>query len=248
VLFTIQSTAGGTDEAQIAVLDLRTRERRVLVRGGSHAHYVAPGYLVYAAATPESSLAGRGGVLRAVKFDLDRREVAGAAVPVVEDMAMTGVGGAAASVTFDGTLVYRSLSSLRRRTLVWVDREGREEPVGAPGTDFAVARLSPDGTRIVFNPGEDIWVWDVAQRSPTRMTFDAAGNVYPIWTPDGQRVIWASGRAGSPNVYMQAADGTGTAERLTVSPNFQRPMSISPDGKRVVLSEDGRSGDLDLTL
>ena len=60
VLFTITALTGGLDAAQVAVLDLQTGTRTVLVRGGSHAHYVPSGHLVYAAA----------GTLRAVPFDL----------------------------------------------------------------------------------------------------------------------------------------------------------------------------------
>ena len=66
MLFTITALTGGLDAAQVAVLDLQTGMRTVLVRGGSHAHYVSSGHLVYAAA----------GALRAVPFDLARLEIA----------------------------------------------------------------------------------------------------------------------------------------------------------------------------
>jgi serine/threonine-protein kinase len=213
--------------SQLAVLDLRTRARRVLLREGSHAQYVAPGYLVYAA----------GSELRAVRFDPVRLEVIGTPVPVVESVMMPGFGNVGAAISANGTLIYRSARAGNQRALVWVDRNGREEPVGAPPGSFAIARLSPDGTRIVFNPGTDIWVWDLRRQAPTRLTFSES-ETYPVWTPDGRRLIWASGRAGPLNVYMQAADGTGKAERLTENPNFQRPMSMTPDGKQVVLWED----------
>ena len=61
VLFTITATTGGLDAAQVAVLDLTTNALTILVPGGSHAHYVSSGHLVYVA----------GGTLRAVPFDLD---------------------------------------------------------------------------------------------------------------------------------------------------------------------------------
>jgi hypothetical protein len=47
VLFTIQSAKGGLDQSQVAVLNLRTGAKRLLLRGGSGAKYVAPGYSVY---------------------------------------------------------------------------------------------------------------------------------------------------------------------------------------------------------
>ncbi len=61
----------------------------------------------------------------------------------------------------------------------------------------------------------------------------------PVWTPDGRRVIWTSIRSGgNPNLYWQAADGTGVVERLTTNPNAQFPTSISPDATRVALFEN----------
>ncbi len=82
VLFTITSADGSIENAQIAVLDLRTGTSKVLIRGGSHAHYVPTGHLVY----------GVAGTLRAVAFDLGRLEVVGTPVPVLEGVVTTGSG------------------------------------------------------------------------------------------------------------------------------------------------------------
>ena len=96
----MDQVVGSLDAAQVAVLDLQTGTRTVLVRGGSHAHYVQAGdgekgYLVYAAA----------GTLRAVAFDLARLETRGTPVPVVPDVVTTGAGGVDAVVAGDGTLL-----------------------------------------------------------------------------------------------------------------------------------------------
>jgi len=97
-LFTIAAAGSGLDAAQIAVLDLQTGIKKVLVRGGSHAHYVASGHLVYAAA----------GTLRAVGFDLDSLEARGTPVPVVPDAMTTVVGGVNAVVAANGVLAYNN--------------------------------------------------------------------------------------------------------------------------------------------
>ena len=78
VLLTITATAGGIDAARVAVLDLRNLSAppKILVTGGSQAHYVSSGHLVYTHA----------GTLRAVAFDLDRLETIGTSVPVVPEV------------------------------------------------------------------------------------------------------------------------------------------------------------------
>jgi serine/threonine-protein kinase len=240
-LFTI-TTPGRIDEALVALLDLRTGEKKVLVRGGFHAQYVAPGYLVY----------GVSGTLRAVAFDLARRAVMGTPVPVVESVITTPLGAADASVSADGTLVYvvGDTQFGSRRTLVWVDRQGHEESLGTPARAYLYPSLSPDGTQVAvaaLDEEQDIWNWDISRRQLTRITYDPALDLYPVWTRDG-RLLWSSGRSGPLNIYAQKADGTGPIQRLTTSPASQFPYGLTPDGKQVVLREDGAGTGADLSL
>jgi Tol biopolymer transport system component len=85
-------------------------------------------------------------------------------------------------------------------------------------------------------------VWDFRRATLTRLTFGASSESFPVWTPDGRRIIYASNRDGPPNLYWQAADGTGEAERLTKSSQLQTPHATSRDGKWVVFREIGKSG------
>jgi serine/threonine-protein kinase len=244
VLFTITRVAGGLDAAQVALLDLQTGTSRILVQGGSHARYVssprtgvselAGGYLVYAAA----------GTLRAVAFDLARMQTRGGPVPVVPEVVTTLNGGANAVVARDGTLAYVAGGSVMGvnspRTLVWVDRQGREMPIHAPPRPYVFPRLSPDGTRIaaLANDQEvDLWLWDLGRTASTRATFDPARDTYPVWMPDGSRLIFSSDRAGARNLYWQATDGTGVVERLNESPNHQHASAVSPDGRWLIFTE-----------
>ena len=83
----------------------------------------------------------------------------------------------------------------------------------------------------------------------TRLTFDPGVDQFPVWTPDSRRILFSSNRGGSTNnVFWQAADNTGTLERLTTSPNGQAPTSISPDGKSVVIAEVAPNTGGDLIL
>ncbi len=143
VLFTIVPAGSGRSDYQIAVIDLTTGEYRVLLRGGSHAQYVATGHLVY----------GSEGTLLAVPFDLDRLEVTGTPVPVLQQVVTTPVGAADVAIASNGTLVYLSgrAGTLTQGSLVWVDRTGREEPVQAPPRVYLYPRISPDGTRVALD-------------------------------------------------------------------------------------------------
>ena len=241
VLFTITAQTGGLGAAQVAILDLQTMKRQVLLRGGSHARYVPSGHLVY----------GQAGTLQAVAFDLARREVRGTPVTVVPDVVTSSQGGVDVVVARDGTLAYLSVGGVAGtpRTLVWVDRLGVETAIGAPPRPYLLPALSPDGTRVsVFanDQESDLWLWDLARTTLTRLTLVPGRDVVQVWTPDSRRVIFSSERAGGRNLFWQAADGTGAAERLLVSPNTQYPMAVSPDGRQLIFSDETPQTDIDL--
>ena len=229
VLFTILGT-GETNAAQVAFVDVTTGQRKTLV-SGSQAEYVEvsqdagrpAGYLTYATAR----------TVRAVPFDLIQLETRGHAVPVVDGVLMKPRGAANYTVSRTGTLLYMtgSADQTTPRSLVWVDRKGHEEPVGAPLRAYGTPRLSPDGTRIateVYDLNTDIWIWDFARQTLRRLTFEPEGDGMSVWTRDGRHIIYESGRP--PNLYRRAADGTGTVERLVTSTGGQWPTSITSDG------------------
>jgi serine/threonine-protein kinase len=234
VLFTIALQTGGRDAALVAVRDLRTGAQRVLLRGGSDGHYVASGHLVYVAA----------GTLRAIAFDPARLETHGTAVPLLPRLAVNNSGGGDFGVATDGTLVYVDTAGslgMNARTLVWVDRTGKEAPVAAPPRAYEHPRLSPDGTRLALSSGDqenDLWIWDLGRATLTRLTLDPGQDSFPLWTPNGRRIIFSSNRGvGLPNLWWQAADGTDAAERLTTSSNAQFLNGITPDGTAVLYNE-----------
>ena len=232
VLFTL---GDGTnwDDAQIVVHSLETGERNVLIEGGRDARYVPTGHLVYVL----------DGTLLAVPFDVDGLEVTGGPVPMAEDVMTDSVyytGAAQFTVSDTGALVYGIVSDQLELTLVWVDRDGREEALAAEPRAYMSPRISPDGGRVAVNvvgQGNDIWIWDLARETLTRLTSAPGGDFYPVWTPDGRRVAFASDREGEFNLYWKAADGTGAVERLNESENQQVPYAFTPDGRHLVFRE-----------
>ena len=121
--------------------------------------------------------------------------------------------------------------------LVWFDREGTElGRVGAPG-DYGDVSLSPDGARVavsVREPGSeaaDIWVFDVVSGMGTRVTFDPADDIAPVWSADGRRIVFASSRAGSYDLYERASSDTGVDTVVVEAAGDQIASDWSSDGR-----------------
>jgi Tol biopolymer transport system component len=103
--------------------------------------------------------------------------------------------------------------------------------------------LSPDGSRIALEIDDgdhDIWVWDIRRRALTQVTTGPAIEQAPLWSVDGERLFFTSTGGGTLGTLLsQAADGSGTAERLTESENIRRPTSMLADNSGVIYSEAG---------
>jgi serine/threonine-protein kinase len=241
LLFTIRFTPG----FQTALLSMETGEQKVLLENARQARYLSTGHLVY-----EQSGTGN---LMAVPFDLAALEVTGDSVPVVQGVRQVENSYVDYAISNIGTLVYVPSTSTGGldRTLVWVDRRGQEEPLAAEPQGYQSPRISPDGTRLAITIDEsgirsDVWIYDLEREIPTRLTFGPAEDHFPVWTPDGRRIVFDSGHIEETahNLFWKAADGTGQVERLTTSPNNQTAHSFSPDGKSLVFGETVPGRDL----
>jgi serine/threonine-protein kinase len=228
VLFTI-AVPDTRDADQIAVLSLSDGKQKVLIAGGTGARYVPTGHIVYSVGT----------TLRAVGFDADRLEVTTNSVPVVEDVNTSAVGGANFSIARNGSLVYaRGGQDANRASLVWINHAGEQAPLPLAPAAYFWPRLSPDGAEVVVTIDQDVWVGDIARGTLSRVTTTPGTDNVPIWTPDGERLVFASMReeTGRFSFFTQRADGTGSAEKLLASTgtgNF-KPYAWTPDGARLV--------------
>jgi eukaryotic-like serine/threonine-protein kinase len=185
---------------------------------------------------------GTDGAVQAVPFDLRTREVRGGPRSVAVQAMMTDVGAVNVAVAAAaGTLAYvrgsGGVRGLLDRQLVWVDRAGRETVISVPSRGYATPSISPDGRRAAIYAADgqhDLWMLDIATDALTRATFDPGADMNPVWSADGARLFFTSGR----NLFTQAADGTGTAERLIESTQSQLPTAVSPDGQRLLFTEN----------
>jgi eukaryotic-like serine/threonine-protein kinase len=227
VLFTMW-TGPGWDESQIEVQALGGGERRVLIHGDD-GYYLPTGYLVYSR---------RGtGTLMAVPFSVARLEVAGSAPVAVAERVLEGANGSTQySLSEHGLLAFVPGGSRQlERSLVWVDRNGKVEPLPAPPRPYQGPRLSPDGQQVavgVQGAKEELWLYSLTRGTLTPLTSEGSSQV-PVWTPDGKRVAYRATRAGFRNLYWRLADGSGVEEPLTTGEGGQTPGSWSRDGTLV---------------
>jgi serine/threonine protein kinase/Tol biopolymer transport system component len=224
---------GNWSGALIAVQSVGTGERRNLVQDGTYPHYAPPGHLLFV----------QGGTLMAVPFDPQRLATTGAAVPMVEGIQQSANSGATRySISPTGTLVYASGGAqATQRKLVWVNRNGAEQPLDAPAHSYETPRISPDGRRVSVDIREQdsqVWLYDLSRETLTRLTFEGTTNQNPAWTPDGKRIAFQSNKEGSGlSLFWLLADGSGGLERLTTSESLQAPNSWSPDGQLLAFTE-----------
>lgn len=222
VLFAVAFSVN-LDDTQIVVQRLDTGERKLVAQGGTFPHYLPSGHVVY----------NREGTLLGVPFDLERLEVTGAPVPVAENVMEAAQGAADVGFSGSGSLIYvPGGAAVAQRSLAWVDRKGTAQPL-ATLNPYEFPKLSPDGHRAAVSLEgilRTLWIYDFERDTLTRLL---AGG-YPVWTPDGKRVTFSSGR----NLFWKPVDGGGTEERLTTSEYQQYPVSWSPDSRFLAFVEN----------
>ena len=233
ILFTSGADPTAT---RISAYSIKTGERRDLFPG-SYPRYVSSGHLVYK----------QGENLMAAPFDPERLQTTGPSVPVVEGVLGDVNGAAHYSVSTAGTLVYVSgKAAAIQRTLVWVARNGTEQPLHAPALAYGYARISPDGGRVALELDNQIWQYDLARDTLTKFTFEGGSNQSPGWTPDSKHIAFRSNKEGPNNLFWQLADGSGGLERLTTSQYTQNVTSWSGDGQLLAYFENNPTAQRDI--
>lgn len=227
VLFTtlVNSPRSDNDSADIDVVSIKTGQLKTLQHGGYSGRYVVTpngsGRLIYL----------RHGTLFAAPFNIERLEVTGTPVPVLEKVT-SGTGGGNFAFSSSGTFVYLAGEEQQGyRKVFWADASGKTQPLEATPAGYLSPRFSPDGKRLAFaiarHNGSDLWVKDLDRDTPSRLTFLDGISWFPVWTPDGKNIIFKYNNA----ISCIRSDGAGQPQPLTHGGDT--PRSISPDGKRL---------------
>jgi tricorn protease len=106
----------------------------------------------------------------------------------------------------------------------------------APTADwFRYSAISPDAGTIVFSSGGDLYRVSSAGGEATPLTLNDGWDGYPVWSPDGKWLAFASDRHGNLDLFLMPAEG-GEAKRLTFHSATDQPFDFSPDGKEILFA------------
>jgi Tol biopolymer transport system component len=235
ILFLAQTAEAGAreDQSTIEVLELGTGERHRLVVGNSSPLYSpvpAPGELLF----------WREGALLAQRFDPARLAVSGEARAVASPVAFTQNEEALASVSEDGTLVYREGERGTFSSIVWLGRDGVGKQVLDQGLFYQFS-LSHDGNRLAYTNNSaakgdnDLWVHEYARGTSSRITFEEGGDSYPVWSPDDRFLYYANDHENDGMIFRRPSDGMGQPELVGKTQEGIWPLAISRDGQWLVV-------------
>ena len=241
VVYMVQTNAGSYDDGNIECVRLDTKERKVLVRGGTYPRYVG-GYLTYV----------RENTLFAVSLDEKQLATKGTAMPVLSRVLSSrgvgaGVGDGAAQVAFSNNGTAVVLSGVAEGTvsqLTMADRSGKQTVLLPDKREYRSPRFSPDGARIAMqiqdSTSNHLHVLDVVRGTLSKVTFEGSVAGTPVWSPDGRTIAYFSDLKGGLNILTTRSDGGGQPEAITTTPWVTAPFSYSPDGKLIAAMEQGR--------
>jgi serine/threonine protein kinase/Tol biopolymer transport system component len=193
----------------------------------------------------------RQGDLYAQKFDVTRMSLNGAAYRVAGPITINrGVSLAALTASPSGALAYGAGSNGFRTQFAWFDRSGKRlENLGAPeNTPLAAHALSPDGRQVAFsrivNGNWDVWLLDL-RGAISRVTSDPGLDFFPVWSADGQRLIYSSSQGSSANMYAKRMNDSGNPELLLTN---GVPTDVSTDNRYLLYNAGGSTTQSDVWL
>ncbi len=229
ILYFSRSSAGGTEtEADaICVSSLDGKVNNRLFSASSNMAY-ASGYILFM----------RQSAVMAQPFDQNSLALTGEAFPIAEQVGYdVGFNRGHFAVSGNGVFVFHTGTSTTGLQLEWFDRTGKQLKTVGEVSGVGGGQLSRDEKKLaisLFDPrsrNRDIWIYDLTRNVPTRFTFDQGVEDYPVWSPDGNNIIYCSDKKGHLDIYRKAVNGEGDDELLYESTLDKFPSNWSSDGR-----------------
>jgi hypothetical protein len=177
----------------------------------------------------------RGGTLVAQEFDLGTLKLVGGLHTLADPVSKVGLlGQMNVAVSTNGLLLYSASTTFSQFT--WFDRWGKSlGTLGEPG-EYNTFRLSPNGRRAaatrVRPGGADLWEFDVERGVAERLTYNSTENNYPVWSPDGQAIVFTS--CCPRSLFRMDVTGSGSEQRVSQPQHQQLANDWSRDGKLIL--------------
>jgi eukaryotic-like serine/threonine-protein kinase len=220
----------GGSRMPVWVASLDSKDKKRVLESISMVEFTEPGYLIY---VREHSLVAQG-------FEAKNLELKGNPFSLavsLEPEGLNGITGRASFTVAEGGVLAYLAGDHRQRQLTWYDRKGKALGTAGPPADYLEPAMSLDGkyvavTHGTLGSGSGIWIHDLTRATQSRLTFGSAGyDATPLWTPDGNRIIFASDRKGELDLYWKPSNGTGKEDLLFGSESNKSPDDVSRDGR-----------------
>lgn len=230
-LYSAINLSGRKDLYSIYLGSLNSNERRLLARARSNAAYAAPGYLLFY----------RDQTLFAQPFDANRFDLSGEPTPILTDIQFwPRISRAVFGASSTGLLVAQKNADSGASQLLWLDRKGQEIGSALKPGIYGNISLSLDGRFVASDTTDpasqntDVWTYDLHIRSAKRLTFDPSIDSMPVWSPDGNRLIFTSNRDLKFDLYVKDASGAQEEKVIAQDGPDKFPNDWSRDGKYVL--------------
>ena len=236
-------TRRGTSAIHVGSTDGKDEKSHLGIAASSSVAYAPSGYLLFE----------RDQTLFAQPFDAEHLRVSGEAVAVAEGVTKSGFSYASFSVT-ETSLAYWGGVAMSTSQLIWFNREGKSLGGGGRTSYYTDPWLSPDVNRAVVRvidpDGQtgDLWLLQLLPGTPLRLTFHPKDDRFPIWSPDGSRIVFSSNRTGYYELYQRLSSGAGDDELLLETRTSKIPTDWGQDGRHLVYLDTLPTTQFDLSV